>query len=56
MQVLKKRGTADAVESLILMFTEELGVYSIRSGNKSQKLWTDGKVLPLVQVPAAVRT
>ena len=45
------RGSVDAIESLILMFTEELGVYSIRTGNKANKLWAEGKLLPLVQSP-----
>lgn len=54
MQLLKQRGTVDAVESLIQMFTEELGVYSIRTGNKANKLWDEGKLLPLVQLPTKV--
>lgn len=51
-QVLEKRGTVDALESLVLMFTEELGVYSIRTGSKANKLWAEGKLLPLLQSPA----
>lgn len=54
MQVLKKRGTVDAIESLILMFTEELGVYSIRMDKKAFKLWAEGELMPLLQLPAAV--
>jgi hypothetical protein len=54
MQVLQRRGTVEAVETLILMFTEELGVYSTKTRKTAHKLWAEGKLMPLLRLQAAI--
>jgi hypothetical protein len=50
MQVLGMRGSSEAVERLISLFTQELGVYSVRKGNTAFELWERGRLARLVQL------